>query len=70
MTGDSAALAGLAEVAEILGVSKQRAHQIVTNRYSGFPDAIAHLRATPVWREADVQEFARMTRRTDLVHPE
>lgn len=63
-------LLGLAEVADMLGVSKQRAHQIANDRHSGFPDAIAHLRATPVWREADVAEFVRMTRRTDLVHPE
>jgi hypothetical protein len=47
---------GVGEAAELLGVSKQRVHQLA--RTSSFPPPIFRLRATPVWREADVLRFA------------
>jgi predicted DNA-binding transcriptional regulator AlpA len=50
-------LAGLAEVAELLGVSKRTA-----TRYSlrsDFPEPVARLRAGPVWLEEDILAWAR-----------
>ena len=50
-------LAGLAEVAELLGVSKRTA-----TRYSvrdDFPEPVARLRAGPIWLEEDVLGWAR-----------
>lgn len=47
---------GVGEAAELLGVSKQRVHQLA--RTSSFPSPIFRLRATPVWRQADVLRFA------------
>jgi hypothetical protein len=49
-------LAGVAEVAEILGVTKQRASTLQSR--SGFPAPVAHLRTGPVWRAADLARFA------------
>jgi hypothetical protein len=37
-------LVGVAEVAELLGVSRQRVHQLIREQ-AGFPDPVAHLRA-------------------------
>jgi predicted DNA-binding transcriptional regulator AlpA len=53
------ALAGLAEVAELLGVTKRSA-QRYTKR-ADFPSPIARLAATPVWRQGDVEEWKRRT---------
>ena len=52
-------LAGLAEVAALLGVSKRTA-----TRYTGrsdFPAPVARLAAGPVWLEDDVREWKRTT---------
>jgi predicted DNA-binding transcriptional regulator AlpA len=52
-------LVGLAEVAEMLAVSK-----FAASRYSqrdDFPEPIALLRATPVWTRAEVRQWARKT---------
>jgi predicted DNA-binding transcriptional regulator AlpA len=46
---------GVREAAEILGVSKQRVGQLA--KKSDFPKPVLHLRATPVWREADIRKF-------------
>ena len=50
-------LVGLAEVAELLGKSRRQAVRW-TNR-PDFPEPIARLRATPVWRGADVERWAQ-----------
>ena len=50
------ALAGLAEVAQILGVRRQRAWQLVQG--AGFPEPVARLAATSVWLVADVETWA------------
>jgi predicted DNA-binding transcriptional regulator AlpA len=48
-------LVGLAEVADLLGVSKRTA-----SRYANrpdFPDPIGRLRAGPVWRKSDIERW-------------
>jgi predicted DNA-binding transcriptional regulator AlpA len=50
-------LAGLAEVAEVLGVSRRTAARYATR--SDFPEPLARLRAGPVWQEDDVLAWAR-----------
>lgn len=47
---------GLAEVADILDVSQQRAHQLAKENTT-FPLPVANLRATRVWLRTDIQEF-------------
>jgi predicted DNA-binding transcriptional regulator AlpA len=49
-------LVGVAEVADMLGVSRQRVHQLATQQ--GFPDPIARLSAGLVWRRTDIKRWA------------
>jgi predicted DNA-binding transcriptional regulator AlpA len=49
-------LVGAAEVAQMLGVSRQRAHQI-TQTAADFPSAQAELAAGRIWRRRDVEEW-------------
>ena len=49
-------LAGLAEIAEVLEVTRRHAIRLTSE--PGFPEPIARLRATPVWRRADVERWA------------
>lgn len=56
---------GVGEAAEILGVSKQRVHQLT--RESGFPKPVFRLKATPVWRETDVRRLAQQRAKLRLV---
>jgi predicted DNA-binding transcriptional regulator AlpA len=51
----SDALAGLSEVADLLGVTKRTA-QRYTKR-ADFPEPIATLAATPVWKQRDVEKW-------------
>ena len=48
-------LAGLAEVAGLAGVSRQRAGQITA--HPDFPEPIARLAMGPVWLKSDVAKF-------------
>lgn len=48
-------LAGIAEVAALAGVSRQRADQLTKN--PKFPKPVDVLAMGPVWREADVAKF-------------
>jgi hypothetical protein len=48
--------AGVGEVAAILGVSKQRVHQLLQR--PDFPKPVQQLAATPLWREADVRRYS------------
>jgi predicted DNA-binding transcriptional regulator AlpA len=50
-------LVGLAEVAEVLGVSKRTAARYTMR--ADFPEPLARLRAGPVWQEEDVLAWAR-----------
>lgn len=51
-------LAGVAEVAEILGVSRARVYQLAKD-HPDFPDPVADLAAGPVWDRAEVEAFER-----------
>lgn len=53
-------LAGLHEVAEILGVSRQRADQLA--RQAGFPQPLDEIRAGRIWRRADIERWAEARR--------
>jgi hypothetical protein len=48
-------LAGLAEIAGLAGVSRQRAAQLAA--HPDFPKPVDRLAMGPVWREADVTKF-------------
>lgn len=50
-------MVGIGEVAELLGLSRQRASQVA--RSSRFPTPIAELKAGPVFTKASVERFAR-----------
>jgi hypothetical protein len=54
-------LVGVKEIAEMLGVSKQRAAQLVDQ--AGFPQPLGEISAGRVWRHQDVLKWARSTRR-------
>lgn len=50
-------LAGVAEVAAMLEVSRQRVSQLASQ--GGFPTPVARLAAGPVWREGDLSTFLK-----------
>jgi len=53
---------GAAEIADMLGVSRQRISQLTTQ--AGFPEPWLRLRMGKIWLTSDVQEWARRTRST------
>ncbi|MFC6154044.1 helix-turn-helix transcriptional regulator [Nocardioides yefusunii] len=55
-------LAGAAEIAELLNVSRQRVHQLTEG--DDFPDPVAVLKAGKIWERADVVAWAREHGRT------
>lgn len=57
MTG--ANLVGLTEVAELLGVSRQRAHQLTRTPIPKFPKPLARLASGPVWTRRDVIAYRK-----------
>jgi predicted DNA-binding transcriptional regulator AlpA len=50
-------LVGLKEIAEMLGVSKQRAGQLA--ELVAFPRPLGEISAGRVWKRADVEAWAR-----------
>lgn len=50
-------LAGAAEAAEILGVSRQQLHRLA--RREDFPRPVAELAAGKIWRAKDIERWAR-----------
>lgn len=50
-------LAGVREVAELLGVSRQRVSQLAEK--PDFPKPLDRIAAGPVWRLADVKAWAK-----------
>lgn len=52
---------GAAEVAEYLGVSRQRVLQL--REKPDFPAPVSHLASGPIWESADVEKWARETGR-------
>lgn len=55
-------LAGVAEIVELLGVSKQTV--INYTKRDDFPEPVDRLAAGPVWRRIDVERWARKYRPT------
>lgn len=53
---------GAAEVAVLLGVSRQRVGQLTAKRW--FPDPIARLTMGAVWELSDIERMAAQTGRT------
>ncbi len=53
---DEPELMGSAEVAELLGVCRQRVLQLA--QQPGFPEPVAVLRLGKVWRAADIHRWA------------
>lgn len=54
-------LAGISEIGEMLGVSRQRAFQLAASK--GFPEPLDRLASGPVWKRSDVERWARQRRR-------
>lgn len=63
---DRPEVVGVAEIAELLGVSRQRVHQLV-HEHTDFPSPLAELGAgrqkMKVWLRAEVEVWARRTGR-------
>ena len=55
-------LVGVAEIAEMLGVSRQRVDAI-TRTHSDFPKPVAELASGRIWMRRDVLTWARKTGR-------
>ena len=51
-------LVGVAEVREILGVSRQRVHQIVRD-HPDFPEEVADLAAGKIWYRSEIVQWAK-----------
>lgn len=54
-------LVGVAEIAEILGVSRQRVHAI-SKTHDDFPAPVAELSAGRIWLRKDIESWVRQTR--------
>jgi predicted DNA-binding transcriptional regulator AlpA len=54
-------LMGLTEIAELLGLSRQRTDQLA--RQVGFPAPVATLTGGRIWKRDDVERWARETGR-------
>jgi len=55
-------LVGVAEIAEMFGVSRQRVNRLVQT-HPEFPKPVAELSAGRVWLKRDVEKWARDTGR-------
>ena len=55
-------LVGLTEVAEMLGLSRQRVHRI-TQTHEDFPEPLGRLRAGLIWRKSDIERWGKKTGR-------
>jgi prophage regulatory protein len=51
-------LVGVTEVKELLGVSRQRVHQIIRD-HPDFPEPVAEIKAGKIWLRRDVVSWAR-----------
>jgi prophage regulatory protein len=49
---------GVAEIAKLLGVSRQRVDQLV-RLGAGFPEPVAELEAGRIWLAEDIDKWAR-----------
>jgi predicted DNA-binding transcriptional regulator AlpA len=50
-------LVGVAEVADMLGLSRQRVHQLAAQQ--DFPPPVASLSAGLIWRRDDIRRWAK-----------
>ena len=57
-------LMGLTEIARLLGVSRQRADEIV-KKSPGFPEPEAVITAGRIWKRKDVEAWARRAGRIE-----
>jgi prophage regulatory protein len=55
-------LVGVTEVRQMLGVSRQRVHQIIQD-HPEFPEPVAELASGRIWLRRDVQEWLRRSGR-------
>lgn len=55
-------LVGLTEIAQILGLSRQRVDQLLRSD-EAFPQPVANLTAGRIWERADVEAWGRATGR-------
>lgn len=53
-------LVGTSEIADLLGVSRQRVQQLASR--PGFPEPVAVLSAGTIWRKADIERWIIETR--------
>ncbi len=56
-------LVGVAEVARMLGLTRQRIHQLKRDP-DGFPQPTVRLATGPVWERSAIEEWAERTGRT------
>ena len=54
-------LVGVAEIAEMFGVTRQRVHQLI--QANDFPAPEAELSAGRIWKRSDVEAWGRATGR-------
>lgn len=62
MSGKKLDLVGVTEVKEMLGVSRQRVHQLVRD-HEDFPEPIAELASGRIWLRRDIEQWARRSGR-------
>ncbi len=55
-------LVGVAEIARMLGVSRQRVSQLAETEQ--FPEPTVRLSAGPVWKREDIEQWAERTGRS------
>jgi prophage regulatory protein len=55
---------GVAEIADLLGVSRQRVDQLV-RLGAGFPPPVAELEAGRIWLAEEIERWARAVRRIE-----
>lgn len=55
-------LVGVAEIAKLLGVSRQRVNQLL-HEDDSFPTPVAQIEAGRVWLRPDIEAWARQTGR-------
>ena len=58
----SSHLMGITEIARLLGVSRQRAHQLAHGE--DFPEPVAVLAAGPIWETTQIEAWAERTGRS------
>ncbi len=56
-------LVGVAEVADMLGLTRQRVHQLAQDENADFPKPAAVLSAGVIWERKSVEEWAKRSGR-------